>query len=233
MRNSTKKLIFILILLAVFAALGSRMFENNKSSTISIEALSQEIPVYSDKIAIELNGNKPLFTKDEITLKAYEKYSDLDIFGRTQVAQACLSKELMPTEHREYTPYIRPTGWHTEKYPGLVEDDYLYNRCHLIAYTLTGENGEERDLITGTRYFNVEGMLPYEIKVSDYIRRTNNHVMYRVTPVYEGNDLLAKGVLMEALSVEDNGYGVEFCVFVYNIQPGIEIDYATGDSWRK
>ena len=136
----------------------------------------------------------------------------------------------MPTEERGEIGMVRPSGWHTVKYPEVIEDLFLYNRCHLIGYQLSGENANEKNLITGTRYFNVEGMLPFENEVARYVRKTGNHVLYRVTPIFEGENLVAEGVLMEAYSVEDQGRGVEFCVFVYNVQPGIEIDYATGES---
>lgn len=136
----------------------------------------------------------------------------------------------MPTEERGFIGMVKPTGWHTVRYDDLVDGKYLYNRCHLIGYQLTGENANTKNLITGTRYLNIEGMLPFENMVADYIQETNNHVLYRVTPIFEGNNLLANGVLMEGYSVEDKGAGVSYCVFAYNVQPGIEIDYATGES---
>lgn len=179
---------------------------------------------------IEVNGNIPYFTAEEITTEDFEYYSELDAFGRCGVAYANISKELMPLEERGEIGMIKPSGWHTVKYPEVIEDLFLYNRCHLIGYQLSGENANEKNLITGTRYFNVEGMLPFENEVANYVRRTGNHVLYRVTPIFDGDNLVAEGVLMEAYSVEDRGRGVEFCVFVYNVQPGIMIDYATGES---
>lgn len=188
------------------------------------------IPEYSESAYIEVNNNKPFFEKEEITTEVFEIYSDLDSYGRCGVAYANVCPELMPTEEREEIGMIRPSGWHTVKYPEVIEDLYLYNRCHLIGYQLTGENANEKNLITGTRYMNIEGMLPFENEVAEYVHETNNHVLYRVTPIFEGNNLVADGGLMEAYSVEDSGKGVRFCVFVYNVQPGIEIDYKTGDS---
>ena len=155
---------------------------------------------------------------------------DLDALGRCSVAYASVGTDTMPTEKRGNIGQVKPTGWHTVKYD-FVDGKYLYNRCHLIGYQLTAENANEKNLITGTRYLNVQGMLPFENMTADYVKETENHVLYRVTPVFEGNNLVAAGVLMEAESVEDKGEGVEFCVFVYNAQPGVTIDYATGDSW--
>lgn len=187
-----------------------------------------EIPVGSGAYAV-MNDNVPQFSENEITTDAYEKYSMLDILGRCGTAVACIGTEIMPTEERGSIGQIKPSGWQMAKYD-IVDGKYLYNRCHLIGYQLSGENANELNLITGTRYMNVEGMLPFENMVAEYIKETNNHVMYRVTPVYDGNNLLASGVNMEALSVEDDGRGVSFNVFVYNIQPGIEIDYRDGTS---
>lgn len=189
------------------------------------------IPVYADNAYTTINDNIPFFAADDTLSAGYEFYSHLDEFGRCGSATALVGKDTMPTEERGEIGMIKPTGWHTVKYPGIVDGNYLYNRCHLIGYQLSGENANEKNLITGTRYFNVTGMLPFENEVADYVKNTGNHVMYRVTPVFAGDNLVADGVLMEAYSLEDNGEGVCFCVFVYNIQPGIEIDYATGDSW--
>lgn len=180
-----------------------------------------------------VNNNVPYFTSDEITTSAYEKYSELDSLGRCGVVIACIGRELMPKdgEERESISSVTPSGWEQAKYDTeLVEGGYLYNRAHLIGWQLTAENANKRNLITGTRYFNVDGMLPFENMVADYIKETGNHVMYRVTPDFEGSNLVATGVTMEAYSVEDNGEGVQFCVYVYNFQPGILIDYATGKS---
>lgn len=198
-------------------------------TTASSFSLS-DVPAYSGKAYISVNGNVPYFTAAELTTTSFETYSDLDTLGRCGVTYACIGQDLMPTEERGSIGMVKPTGWHTVRYDGLVDGNYLYNRCHLIGYQLTGENANTKNLITGTRYLNIEGMLPFENMVADYIQETNNHVLYRVTPIFEGNNLLANGVLMEGYSVEDKGAGVSYCVFAYNVQPGIEIDYATGES---
>ena len=189
-----------------------------------------DIPEYSGEVYVEINGGVPFFTEDEITDDAYERYSPLDALGRCGVAMACLGVELMPDEEREDIGSVTPSGW---EYNGDSNNrqysfGYLYNRCHLIGFQLAGENDNEENLITGTAYLNVDGMLPFENDVDDYIEKTGNHVMYRVTPIYDGYDLVARGVLMEAYSVEDDGRGLEFCIYVYNVQPGVEIDYFTG-----
>lgn len=179
---------------------------------------------------IKVNGNVPLFSDEEKkTAAAFESYSDLDALGRCGVAFACVGKETMPTEERGPIGSIKPSGWHSVKYD-FVDGKYLYNRCHLIGYQLTAENANEKNLITGTRYLNTKGMLPFENMVADYVKETGNHVLYRVTPVFEGNNLVASGVYMEAYSVEDNGDGICFYVYVFNRQPGVKIDYLTGDS---
>lgn len=188
-----------------------------------------EIPSFSDSSFIKINGNIPYFTKDEYTTSSYEYYSDLDELGRCGVCYACIGQDIMPTEERGPIGMVKPSGWHTVKYD-IVDGKYLYNRCHLIGYQLAGENANEKNLITGTRYLNVTGMLPFENVVAQYVQDTNNHVLYRVTPIFNGDNLLANGVLMEAYSVEDNGKGVCFNVFCYNAQPGISIDYKTGES---
>lgn len=198
-------------------------------TTASSFSLS-DVPAYSGKAYTSVNGNVPYFTAAELTTTSFETYSDLDTLGRCGVTYACIGQDLMPTEERGSIGMVKPTGWHTVRYDDLVDGKYLYNRCHLIGYQLTGENANTKNLITGTRYLNIEGMLPFENMVADYIQETNNHVLYRVTPIFEGNNLLANGVLMEGYSVEDKGAGVSYCVFAYNVQPGIEIDYATGES---
>lgn len=198
-------------------------------TTASSFSLS-DVPAYSGKAYTSVNGNVPYFSAAELTTQSFETYSDLDSLGRCGVTYACIGKDLMPTEERGSIGMVKPTGWHTVRYDDLVDGKYLYNRCHLIGYQLTGENANTKNLITGTRYLNIEGMLPFENMVADYIQETNNHVLYRVTPIFEGNNLLANGVLMEGYSVEDKGAGVSYCVFAYNVQPGIEIDYATGES---
>ena len=179
---------------------------------------------------IKVNGNVPRFSDEEKkTAAAFENYSDLDSLGRCGVAFACVGKETMPTEERGPIGSIKPSGWHSVKYD-FVDGKYLYNRCHLIGYQLTAENANEKNLITGTRYLNTKGMLPFENMVADYVKETGNHVLYRVTPVFEGKNLVASGVYMEAYSVEDDGDGICFYVYVFNRQPGVKIDYLTGDS---
>lgn len=205
-----------------------------EESQSSMDAADQpfsvaDIAPYTDVPYEVVNGNQPYFTEAELTSQSYEFYSDLDGLGRCGAAYASIGIDLMPTEKRGDIGKIKPSGWHTAKYD-IVEGKYLYNRCHLIGFQLSGENANEKNLITGTRYMNVEGMLPFENMVADYVKETKNHVLYRVTPIFEGDNLIASGVLMEAESVEDKGEGILFCVYVYNVQPGIMIDYATGES---
>ena len=189
------------------------------------------IPEFSEDAYIIINNNTPYFTSEEKECRnAFEKYSDLDELGRCGVAYANICPEIMPTEERGAIGQIKPSGWQLVKYD-IVDGKYLYNRCHLIGYQLAGENANEKNLITGTRFLNVSGMLQFENMVYDYVLETENHVLYRVTPLYNGNDLVATGILIEAYSVEDDGTGICFNVFIYNSQPGIEIDYATGNSW--
>lgn len=202
-----------------------RFQEETSTEEISIE----EIPEYSGEPYVPINNNEPEFTENELTEEAVERYSQLDEQGRAQTAEATIGQELMPTEKRESISEVKPSGWVNKKYEN-VDGGYLYNRCHLIGYQLTAENANEKNLITGTRYMNVEGMLPFENMVADYIKETDHHVRYRVTPIYKGDDLVASGVQMEGESVEDQGESISFNVYVYNVQPGIEIDYATGDS---
>lgn len=187
------------------------------------------VPEFSGEAYVVINKNQPEFTQSDHTVVAYEFYSPLDMLGRCGYSMACLGQELMPTEDRGAIGMIKPSGWHTVKYD-FVDGKYLYNRCHLIGFQLAGENANEQNLITGTRYMNTEGMLPFENMVADYITETGNHVLYRVTPVYDGENLLARGVQIEALSMEDNGKGICFNVYCYNAQPGVTINYATGDS---
>lgn len=190
----------------------------------------EEIPPYAGEAYISVHGNRPYFGPEEYTTEAFEIYSELDELGRCGAAYANVCRELMPTEPRESIGSIKPSGWQTVRYNGLVDGNYLYNRCHLIGFQLAGENANPQNLITGTRYLNVDGMAGFEKLVADYVKETDGHVLYRVTPVFAGENLLADGVLMEGWSVEDNGDGVCFCVFAYNVQPGVEIDYTTGDS---
>ena len=200
------------------------------ASDTTIQTLSvDEIPAYSGQAAIEINQNVPGFTESDYTTEAFEQYSPLDGLGRCGIAYACVGEEIMPTEERGAIGMVKPSGWHTVKYD-FVDGKYLYNRCHLIAYMLSGENANTENLITGTWYMNTEGMLPYENQVADYVHDTGNHVLYRVTPLYEGDNLVASGVEIEAYSVEDKGKSLSFHVYCYNVQPGVTIDYATGDS---
>ena len=189
-----------------------------------------EVPEFSGEPFVVINGGEPYFEKNEITTKSFESYAPLDELGRCGVAFACVGKDLMPTEDRGDISSVKPSGWQSVQYD-CVENKYLYNRCHLIGPQLTGENANKSNLITGTRYLNIEGMLPFENMVADYVKETGNHVMYRVTPIFDGYDLVAKGVLMEGLSVEDEGEGIKFNVYAYNSQPGVVIDYFDGDSW--
>ena len=190
-----------------------------------------DVPAYSGEPYVEVNDNQPEFTEEELTTVSYEDYSELDELGRCQTAEACIGQDLMPTEARESISSVKPTGWRNKSYD-TVDGGYVYNRCHLIGFQLTGENANEENLITGTRYMNVEGMLPFEDEVAAYIEETDNHVMYRVTPVFEGDDLVASGVQMQAESVEDDGVGISFNVYVYNVQPYVVIDYKTGENWE-
>ncbi len=206
--------------------------ENSVNNQNDIFDLST-IPEYLEKPYVEINNNIPYFTEEDYTTDPFEKYSKLDILGRNGVAVANICKEIMPKEgeEREEIGGIKPTGWVQKRYDDLIKDKYLYNRCHLIGWQLAGENANKNNLITGTRYLNTEGMLPFENKVAEYLNENeNNHVLYRVTPIFEDNNLLASGVEMEAWSVEDSGKGVHFNVYCYNVQPGIVINYATGES---
>lgn len=190
----------------------------------------EDIPEYSGEPYVVVEGNEPDFSEEEITGKSFEEYSELDRLGRCQEALANVGEDLMPTEKRGSISEVKPSGWENEYYD-FVDGGYVYNRCHLIAYQLAGENANEKNLITGTRYMNVEGMLPFENQVAEYVRDTGNHVLLRVTPIYDGRNLVASGVQMEAESVEDHGKSVRFNVYCYNVQPGVEIDYATGENW--
>lgn len=197
--------------------------ESNSSFSVS------DVPAYFGSPYVVVNNNIPFFTESDYTTSSYEYYSDLDALGRCGVCVASIGKDLMPTEERGSIGSVKPTGWHTIKYDN-VDGKYLYNRCHLIGYQLSGENANTKNLITGTRYLNIQGMLPFENMVADYVKETGNHILYRSTPIFEGTNLLASGVLLEAYSVEDNGDGICFNVYCYNVQPDISIDYATGDS---
>lgn len=221
---------------------GARLFgelfakESHGEQTDSVEEsviTLETLPEYHGIPFVELEGNLPAFTEEELTTTGYEAYSPLDLLGRCGEARACVGLELMPTEERGSIGMIKPSGWQTVRYDDRIDGKYLYNRCHLIGYQLTGENANEMNLITGTRYLNVEGMLPFENEIADYVQETGNHVLYRVTPIFRGVELVARGVQMEAYSVEDGGEGVSFHVYCYNVQPGVGINYLTGDSWAE
>lgn len=207
-------------------ALSSSLPPSLPMTAVSIDS----IPAFASEAWVELDGNVPGFTESDMTTEAFETYGELDALGRCTVAYANVCQELMPTKERGSIGQVKPSGWQTAKYD-FVDGKYLYNRCHLIGYQLTAENANESNLITGTRYLNIEGMLPFENMVADYVKETGNHVLYRVTPIYQGDNLVASGVQMEGWSVEDDGEGICYNVYCYNAQPGVEIDYATGDNW--
>ena len=221
-----KKSVFLCLLLALSLVCNLSVMS---ASAAKEKITLNNLPDYSGEAYVELNDNVPDFSKKDMTSKAFEKYSELDDLGRCGVAYANVCTETMPTEERGNIGMIKPSGWQTVKYDN-VDGKYLYNRCHLIGYQLTAENANEKNLITGTRYLNVDGMLPFENMVADYVEETDNHVLYRVTPIFKGDNLLASGVQMEAYSIEDKGKGVSFNVYCYNVQPGITIDYTNGDS---
>ncbi len=240
---SRERLVLLLLVLVVVVAVTALSLHLNGSLTLDnllIElglktpaAMSvEDIPAYSGEPYVILDDNWPDFDAEDLTTEPFELYSELDYLGRCGVAYANICLEIMPTEPREEIGQVKPSGWHTAKYE-CVEGKYLYNRCHLIGYQLAGENANKQNLITGTRYMNVDGMLPFENMVDSYVEETGNHVLYRVTPIFDGGNLVASGVQMEALSVEDEGEGLCFNVYIYNVQPGVSIDYATGDSWEE
>lgn len=239
-KQNLKKIIGSLMVIIIVLIMGiskgetTEVLNDIKTSILGINKTEKsydigEIPEYNSKPYVIINDNNPNFKETDFRVKSFEKYSNLDNLNRCGTAYANISKDTMPTEERERIGMIKPSGWHTVKYD-IVEGKYLYNRCHLIGYQLTGENANEKNLITCTRYMNTVGMLEFENKVANYIKETNNHVLYRVTPIFEGDNLLASGVQMEAQSVEDNGKGIKFNVYVYNVQDGITIDYKTGES---
>ena len=221
---TVKQALLVVVLLIVVSAV--RWYLTPPAETYSME----NIPPYDGTPYVVLNDNQPSFTEEDMTDVSYEFYSDLDELGRCGVTEACIGRDLMPTEKRGDISSVKPTGWVQNQYD-VVDGKSLWNRCHLIGFQLAGENANECNLITGTRYLNVEGMLPFENLVADYVKETDNHVLYRVTPAFQGTELVAGGVPMEAYAVEDSGDGVCFNVFCYNVQPGVEIDYATGDNW--
>ena len=229
-----KKFASIVILLFIMLQVVGIYFQDeiknfiNKYVTVESYALS-DIPEYNNEPYVVINNNEPEFSDEDKTTKSFEKYDNLDYLGRATKAYANISTDLMPTEKRGNIGMVKPSGWHTVKYD-IVDGKYLYNRCHLIGYQLTGENANENNLITCTRNTNTSTMLDMENKVTEYIKKTNNHVLYRVRAIYDGDNLLASGIQMEALSIEDNGKGIKFNIYIYNVQPGIKIDYKTGDS---
>ena len=236
LRRVTAFLLVFFIAGSGFGLSGCSSKNDNQAGTVgSTEVQSTAVAddiaslVYQGEPYVVINDNNPDFTEADMTTASFESYGELDGLGRCTTAYANIGKDLMPTEKRGSIGEVKPTGWQTAKYDN-VDGKYLYNRCHLIGYQLTGENANEKNLITGTRYLNVDGMLPFENMVADYIKETGNHVLYRVTPVFSGDNLVASGVQMEAESVEDNGDGILFNVYCFNAQPGIAIDYATGDS---
>ena len=241
MKHTNLKLLLgslLLLLSLLFGGCGAdeSTNKNTRMSNETFDKLSdtpstsydlESIPEYSGEPYVTIHDNVPFFSEEELTTDAFETYSELDDLGRCGTAYANICEEIMPTEKRGKIGMIKPSGWHTVKYMG-IDGNYLYNRCHLIGYQLSAENANEKNLITGTRYLNVTGMLPFENIVADYVNETGNHVLYRVTPIYNQENLVADGVLMEAQSVENDD--LAFCVYCYNVQPGIEIDYHTGDS---
>lgn len=222
-----KKLSIPVILVVVIAMAISWYTSRGQENAQGVSL--DNIPAFSDKAYVVIDDGTAKFTKQDLTTDSYEFYSQQDYLGRCGYAMACIGQDIMPTEERGSIGQVKPSGWQTVKYD-FVDGKYLYNRCHLIGYQLTGENANVRNLITGTRYLNVEGMLPFENMVADYVKETGNHVLYRVTPIYNGQELVARGVQMEAYSLEDSGEGISFNVYCYNNQPGVTIDYATGKS---
>lgn len=223
MKNKKLISLIVVVILAIIGFFVQLTADNN---TIDISSL----PAYSSSPYVTVNDNVPQFTTSQMkTTESFETYTELDSFGRCGTAFACIGKDIMPTGERGEIGQVKPSGWKTVKYD-IVDGKYLYNRCHLIGWQLTGENANNKNLITGTRYMNVDGMLPFENMVDDYIEETGNHVLYRVTPIFKDNELVARGVQIEAYSVEDDGDGVCFNVYCYNVQPGVKIDYETGES---
>lgn len=230
-------LLAVVVLTALSLSMSGNLTLNNLLEQLGFKqapsaTTTADIPEYTGEPYVVLQDNWPNFNAEDLTVEAFETYSELDELGRCGVAYANICLDIMPTEPRGEIGQVKPTGWHTVKYD-CVDGKYLYNRCHLIGYQLAGENANRQNLITGTRYLNVTGMLPFENMVDDYVEETENHVLYRVTPIFDGDNLVASGVQMEAFSVEDDGEGICFNVYVYNVQPGVSIDYATGESWEE
>lgn len=226
--NVTKKIVVAVFIITtlIFCGCGEEISRIALEETV---ITLESIPEYKGNVYVVLENNKPLFSEEGFAEKSFEQYSELDYLGRCGTAYANIGIDLVPKKNRGSIREVKPTGWHTIKYD-IVEKKYLYNRCHLIGYQLTAENANKKNLITGTRYLNLEGMLPFENRVAEYIKKTKNHVLYRIAPVYDGENLVASGVVMEGYSVEDKGVGICFYVYVYNVQPGITIDYANGNS---
>ena len=224
------KLLSTLVIILFIAIVGYYQKDLQENETVVNVLNLDEIPEFNENTPyVTINNNQPNFEEKYFSTESFESYSELDSLGRCGTAFANIGIDIMPTEDREPIGQVKPTGWHTVKYD-FVDGKYLYNRCHLIGYQLTAENANEKNLITGTRYMNVEGMLPFENQVAEYVKNTSNHVLYRVTPIIKDNNLLASGVQIEAESVEDKGAGILFNVYVYNNQPNVKIDYLTGDS---
>lgn len=223
----------ISILFVVICAIITVLYNNYSYSNHEVNNYSKSVlevsPYDGSSSYVIINNNEPEFLSDDFVTRSYEFYSDLDSLGRAGVAMSSIGIDLMPTEERGNIGSVKPSGWHTIKYD-FINGKYLYNRCHLIGYQLTGENANEKNLITCTRQTNTGIMLEYENKVAKYIKETNNHVLYRVTPIYENNNLVASGIQMEAMSVEDNGTGIKFNIYIYNVQDGVDINYETGES---
>ena len=231
-----RKILSFVIIIILLGLAGWFLWNSERNEAPVSEQIEQtydihNLPDYSGEPAVEVNGGVPAFAEDDLKTEYFQKFSDVDSKGRCGAALACVDKQHMPEGEREEIDTIKPSGWKGGKYDFIDNGGFLYNRCHMIGWQLTGENAEARNLITGTRYFNVEGMLPYENQVAHYVRKTGNHVLYRVTPIFVGEELLCRGVQLEAESVEDKGEGLMFNVFCYNVQPGVEIDYLTGENW--
>lgn len=235
--NNKNLRIMLTILLAIITVVAGYLYykeiSNKNKTTNNIVGLDiNNLPEYIGKPYVVINNNEPNFDKSELVPKSFEKYAELDNLKRCGTADSIIGQDLMPTSKRENISSVKPTGWKSVKYNG-IEGGNLYNRCHLIGFQLAGENANKRNLITGTRYLNTKGMLPFENMVADYVKETNNHVRYRVTPIFVGNELVARGVQIEAMSIEDNGKAIKFNVYCFNVQPNIEINYKTGDSRSK
>ncbi len=235
-KDSRRAVILAVVLTALITGVAAFVLAKSRTSAVTVSAVDTAaftLPEYTGEDSAVINGGRPFFYAWELTATPFVRFSPLDELGRTGAGSACLGPETLPKAERGEIGDIRPSGWHTVRYDDLIEDHYLYNRCHVIGYLLCGDNATPENLFTGTRHLNAEAMLPFEIRTVRYIEETGNHVLYRVTPIYRDRDLLARGVLMEAWSVEDGGAGVCFNVFVFNVQPGVRIDYRTGESERE